>query len=158
MPGSHQSSLLNGSQWVSQLVSDKHSQWSDSGPIKTNVAIVLEAACDTTGWSHTGPDSGQGEQTKVDSQEPAAREEERSGLGFSTKPIYLRNIWSSWKPWLRMEISCKPSMFFAFLIALLRGRFFHPDQGKLFVVSGSWKLARIFSWKSFHFKHSFRRS
>ena len=25
-----------------------------------------------------------GEQTKVDSQEPAAREEDRSGLGFST--------------------------------------------------------------------------
>ena len=35
MPGSHQSSWLNRSQWVSQLVSDKHNQWSDSGPIKT---------------------------------------------------------------------------------------------------------------------------
>ena len=38
MPGSHQSSLLNRSQsvseWVSEWVSDKHSQWSDSGPIK----------------------------------------------------------------------------------------------------------------------------
>ena len=37
MPGSHQWSLLNGSEWVSELVSqsvtDKHSQWSDSGPI-----------------------------------------------------------------------------------------------------------------------------
>ena len=37
MPGSHQSSLLNGSQIVSELVSqwvgDKHNQWSDSGPI-----------------------------------------------------------------------------------------------------------------------------
>ena len=36
--GPHQSSLLNGSQWVSQWVSewdsDKHSQWSDSGPMK----------------------------------------------------------------------------------------------------------------------------
>ena len=34
MPGSHKSSLLNRSQWVSEWVSDKHSQWSDSGPIK----------------------------------------------------------------------------------------------------------------------------
>ena len=33
MPGSHQSSWLNRSQWVSQWVTDKHSQWSDSGPI-----------------------------------------------------------------------------------------------------------------------------
>ena len=38
MPESHQSSLLNGSEWVSQWVSEsvsnKHCQWSDSGPIK----------------------------------------------------------------------------------------------------------------------------
>ena len=33
-PGSHQSSLLNGSQLVSQSVTDKGKQWSDSGPIK----------------------------------------------------------------------------------------------------------------------------
>ena len=37
-PGLHQSSLLNRSEWVSQLVSewvtDKHCQWSDSSPIK----------------------------------------------------------------------------------------------------------------------------
>ena len=36
---SHQSSLLNGSEWVSQWVSDKHCQWSDSGPIKIFVPI-----------------------------------------------------------------------------------------------------------------------
>ena len=34
MPGSHQSSLLNLTEWVSQSVTDKHSKWSDSGPIK----------------------------------------------------------------------------------------------------------------------------
>ena len=34
MPGSHQSSLLNRSELVSQSVSDKGKQWSDSGPIK----------------------------------------------------------------------------------------------------------------------------
>ena len=38
MPELHQSSLLNGSEWVSESLSesvtDKHSQWSDSGPIK----------------------------------------------------------------------------------------------------------------------------
>ena len=34
MPGSHQSSLLNGSQWVSESVTDKGRQWSNSGPIK----------------------------------------------------------------------------------------------------------------------------
>ena len=39
-PGSHHSSLLNGSESVSQSVSqsfsDKHCQWSDSVPIKNN--------------------------------------------------------------------------------------------------------------------------
>ena len=44
MPESHQSSLLNGSQWVSQLVSqwvtDKYSQWSDSGPTKKTARLV----------------------------------------------------------------------------------------------------------------------
>ena len=35
MPESHESSLLNGSESVSESVSDKHSQWSDSGLIKT---------------------------------------------------------------------------------------------------------------------------
>ena len=36
MPGSHQTSLLNGSQWVSAVTEwvSEHSQWSDSGPIK----------------------------------------------------------------------------------------------------------------------------
>ena len=43
------------------------------------------------GALHTDPDSGQGEQTKVDSREPAAREEERSGFGFSTKPRSTRD-------------------------------------------------------------------
>ena len=41
MPDSHQSSLLNGSESVSesvsQSVSDKHCQWSDSGPIKISL-------------------------------------------------------------------------------------------------------------------------
>ena len=32
------------------------------------------------GALHTDPDSGQGEQTKMDSHKPAVREEERSGL------------------------------------------------------------------------------
>jgi len=36
MPGLHQSSLLNSSEWVSQSVTDKGKQWSDSGPIKRN--------------------------------------------------------------------------------------------------------------------------
>ena len=34
LSSSHQSSLLNSSELVSDSVSDKHSQWSDSGPIK----------------------------------------------------------------------------------------------------------------------------
>ena len=38
---SQASGLLNGSQWVSQLVSDKHSQWSESGPIKMNRRFSL---------------------------------------------------------------------------------------------------------------------
>ena len=38
-PGLHQSSLLNRSQLVSQLVSDKGKQWSDSGPIKIFLAL-----------------------------------------------------------------------------------------------------------------------
>ena len=37
---SQQSSLLNRSQSVSQWVSDKHSQWSDSGPIKMNIKFI----------------------------------------------------------------------------------------------------------------------
>ena len=40
MPDSNKSSLLNRSesvsQWVSEWVTDKHCQWSDSGPIKSN--------------------------------------------------------------------------------------------------------------------------
>ena len=35
-PGSHQSSLLNRTELVREWVTDKHCQWSDSGPIKTN--------------------------------------------------------------------------------------------------------------------------
>ena len=38
MPGSHHSSLLNDSEWVSHWVTDKHCQWSDSGPIKMKSA------------------------------------------------------------------------------------------------------------------------
>ena len=34
LSSSHQSSLLNSSELVSDSVTDKHSQWSDSGPIK----------------------------------------------------------------------------------------------------------------------------
>ena len=34
MPESYQSSLLNRSEWVSESVTDKHCEWSDSGPIK----------------------------------------------------------------------------------------------------------------------------
>ena len=45
MPGSHQSTLSNGGQSVSQLVSewvsDKHSQWSDSGPIKSRSLLEI---------------------------------------------------------------------------------------------------------------------
>ena len=40
---SQASSLINGSQWVSQLVSDKHSQWSDSGPINNFLAMAMTA-------------------------------------------------------------------------------------------------------------------
>ena len=46
MPGSHQPSLLNGSEWVSEWVrewvSDKHSQWSDSGPIRCFIFVFHE--------------------------------------------------------------------------------------------------------------------
>ena len=31
------------SQWVSQWVTDKHSQWSDSGPIKMNVHLFIKS-------------------------------------------------------------------------------------------------------------------
>ena len=41
MPGSHQSSLPNGSESVSQWVTDKHSQWSDSGPIKIDYCVDI---------------------------------------------------------------------------------------------------------------------
>ena len=38
MPGSHHSSFLNDSEWVSHWVTDKHCQWSDSAPIKMKSA------------------------------------------------------------------------------------------------------------------------
>ena len=59
MPGSHQSSLLNGSQWVIKGVSDKHSQWSDSGPIKIQknawwfaITLVVPSS-ERTFWKNT---------------------------------------------------------------------------------------------------------
>ena len=38
-PGSNQSSLLNRSQSVREGVTDKHNQWSDSGPIKRMIRL-----------------------------------------------------------------------------------------------------------------------
>ena len=46
MPESHQSSLLNRSELGSQLVSDKHNQWSDSGPIK----MIIEKINSSVKW------------------------------------------------------------------------------------------------------------